>query len=617
MFSLTKKDKPKNPVDNLDKKLVASLSKSRIPNLRQLKYLHRFLNKQEMALFYSALALVAVGLLYFGYQFYTGHTAATPAGNDTYTEGVVGSPKYINPLYANLNDVDNDLSSLIFSGLFRFDGQGKLIKDLVTDYQVSADHRVYTVKINKNAGFTNGDALTADDIISTFSYITSPDYKSALADTFAGVSIDKIDNQTVKFTLPENYGQFLQLLTFGILPSSIFDQISAGNLPLAEINIKPIGSGMYKFTSLTKDPGGSLKSYTLTRNEDYYGQKPYIKTLTFEFFPSAQEMVLALNNGSLDGAGYLPKKLYASVAAKNSFYFHQLNYPQVNAVLFNLGDKLVGLKPIRQALALGTDKKLLLKQLDLTGAQIQDGPLPADSELYSDNFNHYATDVAAAAKLLDDNNWKIINVDQGQLDQARTDATTAKGAQLADDQTKLELGIGAWRNNGKQWLIIKLSAVKDDDSAVIARQLADQWQTLGVKTEVTLLDANDAPTTIVKNKNFSVVVYNMDSGVDGDLFPFWSTGQANNLTGFGGKDTDKLLATARGAATLAARKTAYQTFSQNLMDDAPAIFLYNPGYTYLQSKKVRGFDVGRLYDPKDRFNNIADWYIKTKSKFKF
>lgn len=617
MFSLTKKDKPNNPVDNLDKKLVASLSKSRIPNWRQLKYLNRFLNKQELALLYVAIALLVAGLCYFGYQLYTAHAVASPAGNDTYTEGVVGSPKYINPLYASLNDVDNDLAGLVFSSLFRFDGQGKLVKDLATDYQVSADNRVYTIKINKNATFTNGDPLNSDDIISTFSYITSPDYKSALADTFAGVSIDKVDDYTVKFTLPENYGQFLQLLTFGILPSSIFDQISADNLPLAEINLKPVGSGMYKFASLTKNAAGNLKSYTLQRNDDYYGRKPYIKTLTFEFFPSAQEMVLAMNNGSLDGAGYLPKELYSSVAAKNSFYFHQLSYPQVNTVLFNLSDKLVGLKPIRQALALATDKKLLLKQLNLTGAQIQDGPVPIDSDLYSDNFNHYATDVVAAAKLLDDNNWKIVNLDQGQIDQAKADAKTAKGSQLQQDQAKIDLGVGAWRADGDQWLVIKLTAIKGDTGADIARQLADQWQTLGVKTALNLIDANDAPTTIVKNKNFSVVVYNLDSGVDGDLFPFWSSGQANNLTGFGSKDTDKLLAGARGAATTAARKTAYQTFSQTLMNDLPAIFLYDPGYTYLQSKKVHGFNVSRLYDPKDRFNNVADWYIKTKNKFKF
>ena len=109
----------------------------------------------------------------------------------------------------------------------------------------------------------------------------------------------------------------------------------------------------------------------------------------------------------------------------------------------------------------------------------------------------------------------------------------------------------------------------------------------------------------------------MDSGVDGDLFPFWHSGQDNNLTGFGSKDTDKLLEGARGVDTTAARKTAYQTFSQDLMDDVPAIFLYDPGYTYLQSKKVHGFAVSRLYDPKDRFNNIADWYIKTRNNFKF
>jgi hypothetical protein len=99
----------------LDKKLIYSLAKSRIPNLKQIKYLKRFLSKKELFLINLCLAVILINFFILGYNFYKNHVKLVPVAGGEYTEGLIGAPKYINPLYANASDVDSDLSQLIFS----------------------------------------------------------------------------------------------------------------------------------------------------------------------------------------------------------------------------------------------------------------------------------------------------------------------------------------------------------------------------------------------------------------------------------------------------------------------------------------------------------------------
>ena len=62
-----------------------------------------------------------------------------PAFGGKYTEGVVGQPRFINPIYGETNDIDRTLIELVFSGLMTYDKDGKIVKDLADDYKISDD----------------------------------------------------------------------------------------------------------------------------------------------------------------------------------------------------------------------------------------------------------------------------------------------------------------------------------------------------------------------------------------------------------------------------------------------------------------------------------------------
>ena len=62
------------------------------------------------------------------------------------------------------------------------------------------------------------------------------------------------------------------------------------------------------------------------------------------------------------------------------------------------------------------------------------------------------------------------------------------------------------------------------------------------------------------------------------------------------------------------RQEKYKKFQEILAEDEPAIFLYSPNYTYVQSKNIKGFNVKSIILPSDRFADVNQWYLKTGKK---
>ncbi|MBI3626958.1 hypothetical protein HY224_02850, partial [Candidatus Uhrbacteria bacterium] len=110
-------------------------------------------------------------------------------------------------------------------------------------------------------------------------------------------------------------------------------------------------------------------------------------------------------------------------------------------------------------------------------------------------------------------------------------------------------------------------------------------------------------------------------GPDPDPFPFWHSSQVDdpglNLSLFQDKDVDRLLVEARQSSDLATREADYRKFQDIMAKQLPAIFLYSPTYTYALDRRIKGFSLDQINTPADRFNNLSEWYLKTKRIFKF
>lgn len=630
VVSLFRKKKKEEGADftEFDKKLVYSLSHSKIPSFKQIKHVGKVLSKKETWAVRLLLFFIFLNLIFLGWVFFKNHLVIGPVIGGEYSEGLVGTLKYINPLYSSVSDVDSDISRLVYSSLFRYDKNGELAKDLVKDFQISEDGKTYTFEIRDDAYWHHGEKLTIDDIIFTFNAIKNPDYASSLRLGFAGVRIEKKDETHINLILSEKCAPFLELLTFGILPQDLWMQISPQSANLAELNLKPIGSGSYQFKSLIKDKAGNIRAYNLTLNNDYYGQKPYLKDLAFKFFIDFFEATNALNENIVDGISYLPNENKEDLIARDSLHFHKLNLPQIKIIFFNQEkNKALADIKVRQALALSIPRDSLVDDVLEGEAKVADGPILSSSFAYNGETEKYNFDEDRAEKLLDEAGWKKIQISREEIEEIDVKEKTSTSTEdkiSTEEKNKREMGPGDWRaknisdKKGSEYLVISLATIEDEESQRVAEAIKRYWEAVGVKTVLNIVPLSQIQSGIIELRDFEGLFFGQVVGNDPDSYVFWHSSQVGegglNLSNYANDDVDKMLEDARLTLDKEERIVKYKKFQEILAEDVPAIFLYSPFYTYIQGKKIKGFETKNISSPADRFADINNWYIKTGRK---
>ena len=155
----------------------------------------KVLTKKEKIAF-SLFFLLALGsFIFLSLNFYFKNTKIVPAQGGTHIEGVIGQPRFINPVYAN-SDADRDLVQLIFSGLMKYDENLQIVPGLAKEYPtIEEDGRVHIFRLKENLVWQDNTPLTADDIIFTIKTIQNPDFKSPLQANWVGVEVEKINDK--------------------------------------------------------------------------------------------------------------------------------------------------------------------------------------------------------------------------------------------------------------------------------------------------------------------------------------------------------------------------------------------------------------------------------------
>ena len=149
-----------------------------------------------------------------------------PTIGGIYTEGLVGNVQRLNPLLSYYNDADRDISSLIYSGLIKFDAQGLPVGDLASNWAISYDGTLYNFAIHQDAKWHDGQPVIADDVVFTFEMMKNgtgyiPD---DLVEFWNSIQIRTIESKTVQFELSAAFAPFLDYLAVGILPAPYLEQ---------------------------------------------------------------------------------------------------------------------------------------------------------------------------------------------------------------------------------------------------------------------------------------------------------------------------------------------------------------------------------------------------------
>ncbi len=605
--------------EQVDKDLVYALAQSKIPTSDQIKHLKKTLTKKESWIIRGAIILAVLSLSYLGVYLYKKHATPLPVAGGTYYEGVVGYPRNINPVYSQSREVDRDLARLIFSSLFQYDKDGKLVGDLAQSIETS-DNKVFVVTVREDAKWHNGEKLTVDDIIFTFHLITSPDYNSPLQRNFIGVTVEKMADNQIKFTLPTVYVGFAHLLTFGIIPQNIWENVAPEFAALNDLNLEPIGSGPYKFTSIVKSKQGEIKEYRLEVNSDYYGAKPYLEKIIFRFYPESTELIGALNSGSVAGISSLSLEQKTSLIAQDSLNFHSLKTTQEDLIFFNpeKNKNLADLK-VRRALAHAINKQELVDRVSSGFYTPANSPLTSLSEAYNDQVTKYDFNLGEADRLLNEAGWQKLIINSSNVEATTTpEIKAAVDFATANNQDPN----GEWRfkkddKDKVTLLTVRLSAVDGRVAYKAAEEVTKYWEALGVRVVLEKISVADV-SGLISSRSFEAFVFGQVIGADSDLFPFWHSSQIKNglnIAAYKNEAVDKALADARVNPDVNARWDHYREVQRIIADEVPAIFLYEKNYIFVQDKSLKGFSGTAAVSASDRLSGVSDWFVKSRPSF--
>jgi len=650
------------------------------PSKLQWRQFFKVLTKKERVAVSVFLFLFFGSFLFLAINFYFENTEIKPAEGGTHIEGVIGSPRFINPIYSESFDVDRDLVQLLFSGLMKYDSEGQIISDLAADYKIFEEGKIYEFYLKENVVWHDNEALTADDVIFTIKTIQNPDFQSSLRVNWLGVDMEKISEKALRFKLKNPSAVFLENCTVKIIPEHIWKDVSPQNFHLTTYNLNPIGSGPYKLKDSVQDEQGNIKSLNLEKNPQYFGETPKISQISFQFFDSEEQLIVAASLGKIKGFSIKPKK--GPLLFKNTeFQQYRLSLPRYFAVFFNPEEsKVLSENKVRQALNYGTDKEEIIKEVLGERGKVVDSPILPEIYGFETPSKIYEFNPEKARLILEEagfletengNRVKIIKKEPAfqfksnlQLGSQGNEVEELQKCLAKDPEVypegevtgyfgnltkeavinfqekykkeilepfEIEAGTGAVRKATRAKLNeicfkppeeviplkISLTTVNQPTLEEVASHLKTQWGNLGVEVEIKTFDISDyLKREVIKERSYEAFLFGEVLGLIPDPFPFWSSVQKRdpglNLAMYENKKCDKLLEEARQSLDSDIRKEKLEEFQELLIEDAPAVFLYNPDYLYLVSKEIKGIDVKLIGDPSKRFSGIENWYFKTK-----
>lgn len=539
------------------------------------------------AFFAGLLILSTAGLVY---QVNARLLVPVPASGGTLTEGVIGAPRFINPVLA-ISDADRDLTALVYSGLLKATPSGDYVPDLAESYTVSEDGRTYTFKIRPDAQFHDGEPVTADDVIFTIEKTQDAFLKSPLQANWNGVTVTKVDDKTVQFSLKQAYAPFVENLTLGILPKHLWQDISDDEFPFSDLNTSPVGSGPFRISGITRSSGGVPASYTLKAFGSYALGRPYLNAITFRFYQNEDDLVNALRTGDVEAAnGLSPASLTELPSAK----IDTSSLNRVFGVFFNQNQSAV-LRDhdVRAALDAAVDRQALVKQvLGGYGTPLH-GPVPPG--LFPEPPAAPAATTTDPALLARN---ALIKAGWTPGPDGVLQKTTGKGKSAKTVTLEFTLATG------------NVPELRE-----AAQVIQDDWQRMGAKVDVQVYNQGDLSQNVIRPRKYDALLFGEVIGRELDLFAFWSSSQrvdpGLNIAMYANSTADKILESLRATESDSERQKLYAQFEDQLAKDVPAVFLYAPDFVYTVPKDLQGVDLGFIETPSDRFLSVAQWHRET------
>ncbi|MGO1770028.1 MAG: ABC transporter substrate-binding protein [Microbacterium sp.] len=299
------------------------------------------------------------------------------ADRDTLRIGLSGGVNTLDP--HNTASVGSDLSVIgsIYSSLVHRTADGEITADAASSWE-QTEPTTWTFELDPDVTFSNGDALTADDVVWNFERVQDPDRALRLQSFFTNVTdVTAEGDTTVTIHTEKPDADLLQSMSFFYLLDPAWAE---DNDPSADA----MGSGPYELTDYT--PKGAL---SLAARDDYWGEPAAIPTVEYADLGNAEAEVNALQAGEIDLVSSLAPKDMERFEGDDAVTIDALESSRAAFVKFNTRLDPVSDVKVRQALNYAVDKQAIIDS-------IMRGTVdPSNGQILTENFTGYDPDLEA------------------------------------------------------------------------------------------------------------------------------------------------------------------------------------------------------------------------------
>lgn len=457
------------------------------------------------------------------------------------------------------------ITGQVFEGLAKWEDDLEPVPAIAQSWE-SSDAQHWTFHIRPGARFHNGRQITAQDVIYSWDRVAAAGH--IMYDYFVAPLLNSataVGTDTLQVSLNDPFASFPTLLALPYM--AIVPEEAVGS-----IETNPVGSGPFQFQSWT--PGDSI---VLVHYDDYYAGRPYLDSITYQFYANETDMYDDYRLGNLDLSPVPSDRITDVVGDPDSIFINTLS-------LIYYGMK-VDRPPfsdvrVRRALNYAVDKQDIVDNVAPDYQVVAEGPVPPGMQGYDPPVEAYPYSPTLALDLLAQAGWTDTNSDG-----------------ILDDGAGTDLSIDLWYSTRHS-------------SEAIANALADDFRDMG--------GSGLGATVVISHTDWETYYGNLDQypmfalgwGADyPDPYNFlhylFRSERTYNETNYSNSQVDAWLDQAASALDLTTRQALYESIETQVQEDAPFINLYyNLKLYHGGAVYVKGGDVLGLVIPAWGLNAI-------------
>lgn len=486
-----------------------------------------------------------------------------------------------NPVYNN-NKTLYQIHNLMYEGLIGFDERKEPRPVLAEAWRISEDGQSIDLTLRKDVTWHDGDAFTAEDVIFTLGVIKNSSSPAGEMSIYKN-SLQQISNvqangeHELRVTFARPFSNALEVLTFPIIPSHLFDGVSDARLQGSDA-FPMVGTGQYMMSGYEK-----MRKFSLIRNEAYWGKKPYIKNIEIVIVPDREAQLSLFDNGEIDIAQPVAVDWAKYTDGKNKKVYEYVSN-DYEFLGFNFRNQILNDKSVRKAIAYAIDRHKIVKNLYLGHGTVVDVPIQPSSWLFDDENIAYGYDVSKANQLLEE---------AGYIKNDKNIRLSLSGAPL-----RFRL------------LTNKDNLLREKTAFFIQ----DELQKVGIEVEVILSDWDELNQQLAQG-SFDIVLAGWElSSIPDFSFAFHSKHKnATNFIGYASPEMDSILENINIAPGREEKLEAFKALQRHITEELPYMSLFFKNSAIAVRSTVKG-----EFSPhaENHFNGIEEWFINSREKEK-